>query len=85
MLADQHNARGRIKSYPLTSGLAAWSMIFFNSLAHPSVTLRRSVLEAAGFYPAGCSGGTEDYALFLEISRRSTTSSCAATRTVQRS
>src|SRR5581483_3436389 len=53
------------------SGLAAWSLIFFNSLAHPAVMFRRSVLESVGFYPAGRAGGTEDYAIFLEISRRS--------------
>lgn len=68
---DEHGTPGRIKSYPTPSGLVAWSMIFFNSLAHPSVTMRRRVLEDAGFYPAGCAGGTEDYALFLDISRRS--------------
>jgi glycosyltransferase involved in cell wall biosynthesis len=68
-LIDAQGVRGRVKSFPLTGGLVAWSMLFFNSLAHPSVMLRRRVLEAAGFYPAGCAGGTEDYALFLEISR----------------
>src|SRR5262249_16859155 len=68
---DDRGARGQIKSYPYGSGLAAWSMLFFNSLVHPSVMLRRAVLEAAGGYPAGCSGGTEDYAIFLELSRKS--------------
>lgn len=68
---DERGARDRIHSYPLGSGLAAWSMIFFNSLAHPSVTMRRAVVEAVGGYPAGCAGGTEDYAIFLDISRKS--------------
>jgi glycosyltransferase involved in cell wall biosynthesis len=68
---DDRGARGRIKSYPIGGGLAAWSMLFFNSLVHPSVMLRRAALEAAGGYPAGCAGGTEDYALFLELSWKS--------------
>jgi hypothetical protein len=67
---DEHGQRGRIKSYPTSSGLAAWSMLFFSSLAHPAVTMRRSLVEISGLYPSGCSGGTEDYALFLDISRR---------------
>src|SRR5262249_44526169 len=55
---DDRGAPGAIKLNPLGSGLAAWSMVFFNSLVHPSVTLRRAALEAAGGYPAGCAGGT---------------------------
>jgi glycosyltransferase involved in cell wall biosynthesis len=66
---DDRGVRSRTKSYPTGSGLAAWSMIFFNSLAHPAAMFRRSAFEAVGGYPAGCAGGTEDYAIFLEISR----------------
>src|SRR5688572_25854696 len=36
-LLNELGERGEIKSFPLESGLAEWSMIFFNSLAHPSV------------------------------------------------
>lgn len=68
---DDRGAPGAIKLNPLGSGLAAWSMVFFNSLVHPSVMLRRAALEAAGGYPAGCAGGTEDYAIFLDLSRKS--------------
>jgi glycosyltransferase involved in cell wall biosynthesis len=68
---DERGARGRVKWYPAGSGLAAWSMLFFNSLGHPSVMMRRALLEAAGWYPAGCVGGTEDYAIFLDLSWRS--------------
>jgi len=67
-IIDDRGVRGRVKSYPLGSGQAAWSMLFFNSLAHPSVMMRRTLLEAAGWYPAGCVGGTEDYAVFLGLS-----------------
>ncbi len=68
---DDRSVRGRVKRYPPGSGLAAWSMLFFNSLGHPSVMIRRGLLEAAGWYPAGCVGGTEDYAIFLELSWKS--------------
>jgi len=67
-IIDDHGARGAVKSYPAGSGLAAWSMLFFNSLGHPSVMVRRALLEAAGWYPEGCAGGTEDYAIFLDLS-----------------
>ena len=70
-LIDERGTRGRVKTYPSGSGLAAWSMLFFNSLAHPTVTMRRAVLESIGFFPAGCAGGTEDYAVFLDFSRKS--------------
>jgi len=70
-LIDDHGVRGHVKSYAPGSGLAAWSMLFFNSLGHPSVMMRRAVLEAAGWYPSGCVGGTEDYALFLDLSWKS--------------
>jgi hypothetical protein len=65
---DDRGVRGRVKSYPAGSGLAAWSMLFFNSLGHPSVMMRRTLLKAVGWYPAGCVGGTEDYAVFLGLS-----------------
>jgi len=68
---DDHGVRGRVKSYPAGGGLAAWSMLFFNSLGHPSVMMRRALLEAAGWYPAGRVGGTEDYAIFLDFSWKS--------------
>ena len=75
---DDRGVRGRIKSYPIGGGLTSVTrvttrsrVLFFNSLVHPSVMLRRAVLEAAGGYPTGCTGGTEDYALFLELSWKS--------------
>jgi glycosyltransferase involved in cell wall biosynthesis len=68
---DDRGVRGRVKSYPAGGGVAAWSMLFFNSLGHPSVMMRRALLEAAGGYPAGCAGGTEDYAIFLDLSWKS--------------
>jgi glycosyltransferase involved in cell wall biosynthesis len=68
---DDRGVRGRVKVYPAGCGLAAWSMLFFNSLGHPSVMMRRALLKSAGWYPAGCDGGTEDYAIFLDLSWKS--------------
>jgi glycosyltransferase involved in cell wall biosynthesis len=66
------DAEGRplgTKAFPEDPALVAWSMFFFNSVAHPAVMMRRDIAAAAGFYPAGCAGGTEDYALFIRLSR----------------
>jgi glycosyltransferase involved in cell wall biosynthesis len=68
-LIDEQGRLGRVKQFPAAPALTAWSMLFFNSHAHPAVMLRRRVLEQAGFYPAGCAGGTEDYALFMTFTR----------------
>jgi hypothetical protein len=68
-LVDERGVRGIVKSFPADPDLVAWSMLFFNSLAHPAVMLRRALLEQVGFYPAGCQGGTEDYAVFMALSR----------------
>jgi len=58
---DDHGVRGRVKSYPAGGGLAAWSMLFFNSLGHPSVMMRRALLEAAFHY--GGADGALDHGL----------------------
>lgn len=68
-LVDDRGVRGRVQRYPTQPAMVSWSMLFFNSLAHPSVMIRRSALQAAGGFPDGCEGGTEDYALFLQLSR----------------
>ena len=68
-LIDQDGATGRSQQFPTEPGLVAWSMFFFNSIAHPTVMMRRDVLEQAGLYPAGFKGGTEDYALFMRLTR----------------
>ena len=68
-LIDADDRPGRIQKYPASPGLAAWSMLFLNAIAHPVVTMRRSLLNPAEAYPDGCAGGTEDYALFGALSR----------------
>jgi len=65
---DQAGQKSGIKRFPTTPGLVAWSMLFFNSVVHPAVLMRRDALAAAGFYPAH-RPRVEDYALFLRLSR----------------
>jgi len=67
-LIDQTGQPGRLKNYPSQPGLVAWSLLFFNSLAHPTVMFRRELLERAGYYPVEWNR-VEDYALFLQLSR----------------
>lgn len=52
---------------PLAPAHIAWTLFFTNVMVHPTVMLRRDVLEAAGWYPDGYHVGTEDYALFLQL------------------
>jgi glycosyltransferase involved in cell wall biosynthesis len=66
---DENGRSKGVKRLPTDPALVAWSMLFFNSLVHPAVMMRRDVLASVGFYPAGCAGGTEDYALFMRMSR----------------
>ena len=62
-LIDDRDRLGEIRRYPLQPGLAAWSMLFFNSVAHSTMMMRRE-LFAAG-YPAGAA---EDYAMLAPLS-----------------
>jgi glycosyltransferase involved in cell wall biosynthesis len=67
-IMDAEGNLGRLKSYPVTPAAVAWSMLFYNSVAHPVVMFRRSMLEQAGFYPDGYPSA-EDYALFARLAR----------------
>ena len=69
-LIDPEGRPGRTKNYPTEPGLVAWLMLFFNSVAHPTVMMRREALVAAGYYPTEWNR-VEDYALFLRLSRTS--------------
>ena len=64
---DDQGRPGTIKSYPSDEALISWSMFFFNCFAHPSVMMRRSVLDLADGYALGCKGGAEDYDLFQRL------------------
>jgi glycosyltransferase involved in cell wall biosynthesis len=64
---DEHDRIGEVWPCPAQPGLAAWSMLFYCAMAHPTIMIRRSVLEAVGFYPSGYPA--EDYALFMRLIR----------------
>lgn len=68
-LIDEHGVKGRTGRYPSRPGLTSWLMLFTNIVGHPTTMIRRQLIEQVGFYPAGCSGGTEDYALFMAMTR----------------
>ena len=58
----------QVKQYPENPALVAWSMLFFSAIAHPAMTVRRDCLNLDEAYPAGCLGGTEDYAVASRMS-----------------
>lgn len=62
---DEDGKLGAVWPCPNHPGLTAWSMLFYCALAHPSIMMRRSVLERVGFYPVGYAA--EDYALFVRL------------------
>lgn len=52
---------------PTSASLTRWSLLFGNSLAHPSVMMRRGVIERLGFYRP-CALHVEDYDLWVRAS-----------------
>lgn len=52
---------------PTSPGFIGWSLLFGNCLAHPSVMMRREVLERLGFYKAEALHA-EDYDLWIRAS-----------------
>jgi glycosyltransferase involved in cell wall biosynthesis len=64
-LIDESGRIGRLKTFPSGPGLVAWSMVFFNSLAHSTVMMRRSTWTAVGHYAPEMKYGAEDYDLLV--------------------
>jgi hypothetical protein len=70
-LIDENGVSGAVKSYPSSPTLTSWSLLFFNSLAHPTVMMRREALQAVGGYEEASRGTwVEDYSLFTRMSRQ---------------
>jgi hypothetical protein len=68
-LINDEGRVGPIRRYPTSPALIAWSLFFFNSLAHPTVMMRRTALNMeAVFNPQYRLA--QDYALFTSLSRR---------------
>jgi glycosyltransferase involved in cell wall biosynthesis len=65
---DQHGSLGAVQRYPSEPPLVAWSMMFFNSIAHPTVVMRREALHMDAVYKAEYPPA-EDYAFFAGLSR----------------
>src|SRR5688572_11065546 len=63
---DESDRLGPIWPCPADAGLTAWAMLFTCIVAHPTVVIRRSVLEEVGFYPLGYTPA-EDYALWMRL------------------
>jgi len=66
---DDAGRLGRLKTFPSGPGLVAWSMVFFNSIAHSTVMMRRSAREAVGRYAPEMKHGAEDYDLLVRATR----------------
>jgi glycosyltransferase involved in cell wall biosynthesis len=54
--------------YPSMPGFARWNLFFYNSLAHPTVMMRRALIEPLGFYQHGAPG-VEDFDLWIRATR----------------
>ena len=63
---DDKGQVGEIKTFPTGTALISWSLFFFNSFAHPSVMIRRSVLDGTGGYRSSFNGSI-DFDLFQRL------------------
>ena len=61
---DESGTLGAIHAYPEEPELVAWSMVFFNSIAHPTLMIRRDTLPQPQPY---VSPVIEDYALLIPL------------------
>jgi glycosyltransferase involved in cell wall biosynthesis len=68
-IIGENGRKGRICWYPSDPAQAAWLMLFSNTIANPASMARRTVLERLGWFCEGHGGGTEDYALFMAMTR----------------
>ena len=65
---DQFGTVGAVQRYPTDPPLVAWSMLFFNSIAHPTVLMRREALHMEAVYKLDFPPA-EDYAFFAGMTR----------------
>ena len=49
-LIDESNRRLRLSRFPLDPDLVRWILIFTNPVAHPSVMMRKSIIQSVGGY-----------------------------------
>jgi glycosyltransferase involved in cell wall biosynthesis len=67
-IINEHDEPGDVWPIPATPGMIAWSLLFTCIVVHPSVVVRRSVLQRLGYYPLGYTP-TEDYALWMRAAK----------------
>lgn len=67
-LINQSGKKIGEKKYPLEYGQIKKVILKYNPFVHPSVMIRRKVLEERGFYDSNLNGA-EDYDLFLRIAK----------------
>lgn len=73
-LIDQHGQRAQKVLFPSSPVVLGWCLNFFNPLAHPTVMVRRSVIEAIGNYtspdlPERVKHASEDYDLWRRAAK----------------
>jgi glycosyltransferase involved in cell wall biosynthesis len=68
-LINDEGVVGPIRRYPTSPALVAWSLFFFNTLAHPTVMMRRTALHMEAVFDPQYRLA-QDYALFTSLSRR---------------
>jgi hypothetical protein len=64
----EDDQRGPVWPVPAQVGLTAWTLLFTCIIAHPSVMLRRPLLEQIGYYPMAVP--VEDYTVWMQLIRR---------------
>lgn len=65
---DQNGRRSGVHYYPAEPGLVAWSMLFYNSMAHPTVMMRRDAIDVGAAYNVEYKNVEQDYDLFFRLS-----------------
>lgn len=68
-VVDQRGATTEIQRPPTMPGVIGWTLLFANCFCNSSVVIRREVLERASYYRPEAAHGTEDYDLFVRLSR----------------
>lgn len=68
-IINEDGVQTGVARYPIEPELVAWCMLFFNTISHPTVMMRRSALDAERTY-SEVYLRAQDYALFIGLSRK---------------
>ena len=64
---DDYGNPSHIRQFPVEHGVLRWHLCFYNPIAHPTVMMRREIVERAGGYNSDMVH-TEDYDLWRRLS-----------------